>query len=134
MPDFPASNDPPLAGPPWGPPCLEGAPGLGTFSVSAHPKQIFKKPLLTLRDDCVSYPLAPSYAEVLPEVECSGVVGSPQPVCAACGGPRGPRKQAACSDGCRAALSRRRRASAMEAWHRAIEELLETALRRLRDG
>jgi len=45
-----------------------------------------------------------------PEAERSGVVGSPQPVCVVCGGPRKLRKREACSDKCRAALSRRRRA------------------------
>jgi predicted nucleic acid-binding Zn ribbon protein len=39
------------------------------------------------------------------------VLGSPQPVCAVCGGHRD-RKREACSDRCRAALSRRRRVQA----------------------
>jgi len=72
--------------------------------------------------------------QVPPQPERSAVVASPQPVCAVCGGPRDPRKRETCSDKCRAALSRRRRASATEARDRALEELLETALRRLRDG
>lgn len=45
-----------------------------------------------------------------PSPERSALVGSPQPVCVVCGGPREPRKREACSDKCRAALSRRRRA------------------------
>ena len=40
------------------------------------------------------------------------MVASPEPVCQVCGGPREPQKQAACSDRCRAALSRRRKAEA----------------------
>ena len=36
------------------------------------------------------------------------MLGSPQPVCVVCGGPRDYRKRETCSDKCRAALSRRR--------------------------
>jgi predicted nucleic acid-binding Zn ribbon protein len=50
-------------------------------------------------------PTAPS-----PSTERWAPVGSWQPVCVVCRGPRDPRKRAACSDKCRAALSRRRRA------------------------
>ena len=42
------------------------------------------------------------------------MLGSHEPRCAACGGPRNPRKREACSDRCRAALSRRRRAQRVE--------------------
>jgi hypothetical protein len=45
-----------------------------------------------------------------PSPERSALVGSPQPVCVVCGGPRNPRKREACSDKCRAAISRLRRA------------------------
>ena len=67
-----------------------------------------------------------------PEPERSGVVGSPEPVCVVCGGPREPRKREACSDRCRAALSRQRRQTA--AWEvrvrvlflrSVVDELLE---------
>jgi predicted nucleic acid-binding Zn ribbon protein len=44
-----------------------------------------------------------------PSPERSALVGCPQPVCVVCGGPRELRKREACSDKCRAALSRRRR-------------------------
>ena len=47
--------------------------------------------------------------QVPAEPERSGVLGSPQPVCVVCGGPKDSRKREACSDRCRAALSRHRR-------------------------
>lgn len=72
--------------------------------------------------------------EVPPEAERSGVVASPQPVCAVCGGPRDPRKREACSDRCRAALSRRRRDEAAQRRSREVRALLEAALRRLEEG
>lgn len=80
----------------------------------------------------MSAPDSPS--QVAAAVERSGVVASPEPICAVCGGPRDARKREECSDKCRVALSRQRRASAMEARDRAVEALLEAALRRLRDG
>ena len=61
----------------------------------------------------------------------SGVVASPQPVCAVCGRPAGPRKPEACSDKCRAALSRRRREASLQARDRQIRALLEKALETL---
>lgn len=61
----------------------------------------------------------------------AGVVGSPQPVCAACGGPRDARKREACSDRCRATLSRRRRTEARTVRDYEIRTLLQEALRRL---
>ena len=66
--------------------------------------------------------------KVSPEAERSGVVASPEPVCAVCGGPREPRKREACSDKCRAALSRRRREASLRERDRQIRALLETAL------
>jgi predicted nucleic acid-binding Zn ribbon protein len=47
-----------------------------------------------------------------PSPERSALVGSPQPLCAVCRGPRDPRKREAYSDRCRAALSRQRRTQA----------------------
>jgi hypothetical protein len=73
-----------------------------------------------------------------PSPERSGVAGSPQPVCAVCGGPRDDRKREACSDRCRAALSRQRRAQAqvsrddeLRATLTEIRELVQASLRRL---
>ena len=71
--------------------------------------------------------------EARAESERSGVVGSSESVCAACGGPRGPRKREACSDKCRAALSRRRRAEAGKTRDRDLRELLKAALRKLEE-
>lgn len=42
--------------------------------------------------------------------ERSGMVGSPEPVCVVCGGPRSSRKREACSDPCRTELRRQRKA------------------------
>ena len=67
-----------------------------------------------------------------PSPERSAPVGSPQPVCVVCGGPRDYRKREACSDKCRAALSRRRRTEAHRTRDEAIRTLLETALEELR--
>ena len=66
--------------------------------------------------------------------ERSAVVASPQPVCAVCGGPRHPRKREACSDKCRAELSRRRRGDALRARDDEIRALLATALKKLEEG
>jgi hypothetical protein len=66
--------------------------------------------------------------------ERSAVVGSQQPVCAACGGPRDPRRREACSDRCRVALSRKRRAEALAKRDRELRALLEEALRKLEEG
>ncbi len=79
-------------------------------------------------------PLPSPTAEGRSESERSGVVGSPEPVCAACGGPRGPRKREACSDRCRAELSRRRRRDALRTRDDEIRALLETALKKLEEG
>jgi predicted nucleic acid-binding Zn ribbon protein len=46
------------------------------------------------------------------EVERSAVVASSEPTCAVCGRPRNPGRRESCSDKCRTALSRRRRAEA----------------------
>ena len=67
--------------------------------------------------------------KVPPQPERSAVVASPQPVCAVCGGPRDPRKREACSDRCRAALSRSRRDTVQRVRDERLRELLETALR-----
>ena len=66
-----------------------------------------------------------------PESERSGVVGSPERRCAACGGPCPAGKLAACSDACRAALSWIRRADAQRERDAEIRALLEAGLRRL---
>lgn len=58
-----------------------------------------------------------------PQVERSDVVGSQEPVCALCGGPRDPRKRETCSDRCRAALSRQRRLNAREARDERVRRL-----------
>jgi predicted nucleic acid-binding Zn ribbon protein len=77
---------------------------------------------------------ADSRPQVPQEAERSAVIGSPGPVCAACGGPRDPRKREACSDKCRAALSRRRKVDARRARDHEVRMLLETALRKLKEG
>jgi predicted nucleic acid-binding Zn ribbon protein len=61
--------------------------------------------------------------------ERSAPVGSPQPVCVVCGGPRDPRKRETCSDKCRAALSRRRQAAARDTRDQKVIALLQAALR-----
>ena len=73
-----------------------------------------------------------------PEAAHSSVLGSPQPVCAVCGGHRDARKREACSDRCRAALSRRRRVQAqasrddeLRATLTEIRALVQASLRRL---
>jgi hypothetical protein len=66
-----------------------------------------------------------------PSPERSAPVGSPQPVCSVCAGPRDTRKREACSDRCRAALSRRRRKDAQSTRDGEIRALLETALTKL---
>ena len=70
----------------------------------------------------------------LPQPERSAVVGSSRPVCAVCGGPRDPRKREACSDRCRAELSRRRRTDALRARDNEIRALLAAVLRKLEEG
>jgi len=76
-----------------------------------------------------------------PSPERSAPVGSPQPVCVVCGGPRDLRKREACSDKCRAALSRHRRAQLhatrdheTRAALEAIAQLVQVALGRLEKG
>jgi len=59
------------------------------------------------------------------------VVASPQLVCAVRGGPREPRKREACSDRCRTALSRVRKARAVAAHDQQLRLLLAEALRLL---
>jgi predicted nucleic acid-binding Zn ribbon protein len=83
-----------------------------------------------------------SEAVALPEVSpmlaraalSRAVIGSPEPVCAICGGSLDPRKRAACSAKCRAALSRRRRKDAQRNRDEDIRALLETALKKLEEG
>src|SRR5215468_7778648 len=79
-------------------------------------------------------PQAKEEPKVSPEAERSDVVASPQPVCAVCGGLRGPRKREACSDKCRTELSRRRRKGALRRRDGEIRALLATALRKLEEG
>jgi predicted nucleic acid-binding Zn ribbon protein len=74
---------------------------------------------------------SPSLAR--PRAERSGVVGSPEPACVVCGGPRDPRKRETCSDACRAALSRARRARAQLKCNAEIRAMLEAALEKLRE-
>ena len=73
-------------------------------------------------------------SEVLPEAERSGVVASSEPVCGVCVGPRSSRKREACSDKCRAELSRRRRKHALRTRDQEIRALLVTALKKLEEG
>ncbi len=56
------------------------------------------------------------------------VVASPRP-CPVCGEAMTGRKTSACSDRCRAAWSRRRRAEAQTERDRRVRELLEAAMR-----
>jgi predicted nucleic acid-binding Zn ribbon protein len=77
---------------------------------------------------------ADSAPEVPPEAERAGVVAFPQPVCAACGGPREPQKREACSDRCRAALSRRRRAEAETTRQQQTETELAVSRGDLKDA
>ena len=56
------------------------------------------------------------------------VVASPLP-CPVCGQAMTGRKTSACSDKCRAALSRRRRVEAQAARDRRVREFLEAAIR-----
>ena len=69
--------------------------------------------------------------QVLPQPERSAVVGSPELVCVVCGGPRSPRKREACSDACRTALNRRRKADAEGKRKAELRALLEAALNKL---
>jgi predicted nucleic acid-binding Zn ribbon protein len=69
-----------------------------------------------------------------PAPERSGLVDSPERWCVVCGGPLGPRKQAACSDACRTALNRKRKAEAERNRKEEIRALREAALKRLRDN
>ena len=57
------------------------------------------------------------------------MVGSPQPVCIVCGGPREPNRREACSNKCRAALTRQRQAQRQERRDGEILALLEHAER-----
>jgi len=72
--------------------------------------------------------------KVSPEAERSDVVASPQPVCAVCGGLRGPRKRETCSDKSRTELSRRRRKDALRRRDGEIRALLAAALKKLGEG
>lgn len=62
------------------------------------------------------------------------VVGSPGPwrACPACGKPLVGRQRSACSDRCRAALSRQRKAQAQGERDRRIDALVEQIRRELR--
>jgi predicted nucleic acid-binding Zn ribbon protein len=64
-----------------------------------------------------------------PEPERSALVDSPERRCAACKGPLPAGKREACSDACRAALSRRRRTDAQRERDAEIRGLLEAALK-----
>jgi hypothetical protein len=68
------------------------------------------------------------------EAERSAVVASTEPGCTVWGGSRDPRKREACSDKCRAELSRRRRKDAQRTRDEDIRSLLETALTNLKEG
>jgi predicted nucleic acid-binding Zn ribbon protein len=61
------------------------------------------------------------------------VVGFPGPTaaCPICGTPLCGRQKSACSDRCRAAKSRRRRAQAQSEGERRVQELLYSAMREL---
>jgi hypothetical protein len=72
--------------------------------------------------------------EVPPKAERSAVLASQARACGVCGGVLEGRKRDACSDGCRAALSRRRRAQGREARDWEIRALLEAALRKLEES
>ena len=74
-----------------------------------------------------------SLSPASPGAERSGMVGSPERWCAVCGGPLPAGKREACSDACRAALSRRRRADAERKCKEEIRALLEAALEKLRE-
>ena len=76
---------------------------------------------------------AESLSPANPGAERSGVVGSPERRCATCKGPVPAGKREACSDACRAALSRMRRAKAQRERDAEIRTLLEAALQRLRE-
>jgi predicted nucleic acid-binding Zn ribbon protein len=62
--------------------------------------------------------------EVPPESERLAVIASPQRTCRVCGALLEGRKREACSDRCRAALSRRRLASAQARWEAEVRETL----------
>lgn len=57
--------------------------------------------------------------------------GAPRRPCPVCGAPLTGAKTSACSDRCRAAKSRRRRADALTERDRLVRELLEAAVRAL---
>jgi predicted nucleic acid-binding Zn ribbon protein len=57
------------------------------------------------------------------------VLGSPQSVCVVCGGPRDPRRREACSDKCRAALSRHRRTQTQTTRDQETRDALEAIAR-----
>jgi predicted nucleic acid-binding Zn ribbon protein len=61
------------------------------------------------------------------------MLGSPRPVCRVCGRPRSPRKRETCSDACRTALNRQRKADAERRQKADVGALLEAALNRLRE-
>jgi predicted nucleic acid-binding Zn ribbon protein len=74
----------------------------------------------------------PPRAEVSPEAVRTGMVGSPGPSrpCGACGKPLPDGKPSgACSNRCRAALNRQRKAEAQQARDREIVTLLDFAAR-----
>jgi len=68
--------------------------------------------------------------QVSPQPERAGVVGSPGLTCAVCGKPLPAGKPSgACSNKCRAALTRQRRAEARRAHDRELVALLDQAER-----
>ena len=79
----------------------------------------------------MSFEKSPSLAGREPER--SPVLGAPEPACVICGGPRNPRKWQTCSDACRTALNRQRKAEARRERDAEIRALLEAALEKLRE-
>ena len=61
----------------------------------------------------------------------SGVVGSSEPVCVVCGGIREVRKREACSDKCRAALSRQRQQDELRDGLRLLRAQVDNLLARV---
>ena len=78
-------------------------------------------------------PTGPPQPQLPPQPERAGfsppVLGSPRPVCIVCGAPREPSKREACSNKCRAALTRQRKTERQERRDGEILALLEHAER-----
>jgi len=69
-----------------------------------------------------------------PEPERSPLlIDSPERRCVVCGRQRGPRKRETCSDACRTALNRQRKADAERKRKAETRALLEAALENLRE-